>query len=280
MTCISRAISSLEKRTNYRCDDNIAVLLLPRPLQVLIRIPFFRTLFIRLFAPKGMYEYVIARTKFIDAIFAQALANQFLQIVLLGAGFDTRGLRFQGETASTRIFELDAPITQSAKMGQYLKRGLNLPGNVQFMPIDLDQESLPAKLAEIGFRRAERTLFILEGLLMYLQPESVDRIFQIVRESTEKGSEIVFDYVYSSVLRHENLYVGEREILRTVSKAGEQWHFGIEKGEINQFLERYGMRLVEHMDAERLEGMYFKDTVGRIVGRINGTHAIARATRV
>jgi methyltransferase (TIGR00027 family) len=280
MTCMSRAVSSLEKDACYRGDDHIAVLLLPKLFRLLIQIPFFRWLCRRVIAPKGIYEYVIARTKFIDAVFKQALANRFSQILLFGAGFDTRALRFQAEAASARIFELDAPLTQSAKINQYRKRGLCVPDNVRFVPIDFDKQSLPVKLEEAGLRRQGRTLFVLEGLLMYLRPESVDTTFRLIREFAEKGSEIVFDYVYASVLRHENLYYGEEDIAGTVAKAGEQWHFGIEKGQIARFLASYDLGLLDHKDAGGLEEMYFKEATGGIAGRINGTHCIVRAVRV
>ena len=73
----------------------------------------------RVLAPTGVYKYVIARTKYIDAVFKEALAEKFDQILLFGAGFDTRALRFQTEAQHTRIFELDAPFTQQAKLQQY-----------------------------------------------------------------------------------------------------------------------------------------------------------------
>jgi O-methyltransferase involved in polyketide biosynthesis len=94
---------------------------------VLIHIPFVGRLLIKIFAAKGIYEYVSARTKYIDAIFRQALSNQFCQILIFGSGFDTRELRFQKEAHKTKIFELDAQATQKAKLRQYQKRHLIIP---------------------------------------------------------------------------------------------------------------------------------------------------------
>jgi O-methyltransferase involved in polyketide biosynthesis len=70
---------------------------------------------------------------------------------------------------------------------------------------------------------------------------------------------MVFDCVYSSVIRQENLYYGEKEIFRTVDKTGESWIFGIEKGHVNEFLGRYGFRQLMYADAEKLEEIYFTD---------------------
>jgi methyltransferase (TIGR00027 family) len=278
-TCLCRAISSLEKDPCYRSDDRVAPSLLPHFLRLLIHIPFVGRLLLRVFAAKGIYEYVIARTKYIDAVFRQALSDQFSQIVLFGAGFDTRALRFQEEARQTQIFELDAPATQEAKLGQYQKRHLIIPSNVVFVPIDFDRESLPLKLDQAGFKRDERSLFILEGVLEYLQPQSADQVFRTIRDLAGAGSEVLFNYVYASVIRHENMYYGEKGAVEAVAKVGESWHFGINKGEIGQFLSRYGFELRDHRDGRELEETYFKDPAGRIVGRVNGTHCIARAVR-
>lgn len=278
-TCLCRAISSLEKNPCYRCDDRIALSLLPGFMQLLIRIPYTGRLFLRIAAAKGIYEYVIARTKYIDAVFRQSLSDRVSQILIFGAGFDTRALRFQDEARQTRIFELDAAATQDAKIGQYQKRHLSIPPGVVFVSIDFDQESLPLLLERAGFKRDKKSLFILEGVLMYLQPQSVDQTLQTIKEMSPTGSEIVFDSIYASVLRHENLYYGEKSMVASVEKAGEQWHFGIEKGEIVQFLSGYGFELHDHMNNCDLEEVYFKDPSEKTVGRVNGTHCLTRAVR-
>lgn len=279
-TCLSRAISSLEKDPRYKCDDDIALKLLPDHFRMLLRIPSFGRLFMRTMAARGMYEYVIARTKYIDSVFQEALANDFDQVLLFGAGFDTRALRFESISGRTTIFELDVPVTQQAKLGQYQKRGLSIPANVSFVPIDFDRESLPVRLEEAGFVRGRRSLFVLEGLLMYLQPESVAETFRTIRDFAGKESEVVFDYVYASVLRREELYEGERQIVESVAKAGEGWQFGIERGAVEQFLSTYDWRLCDQSDAGRLEQMYFKEESGKIIGQVNGTHCLVRAVKV
>lgn len=279
MTCVSRAASSLETNCRYHSDDHLAVRLLPGFFGILLHIPLFRMFYGHVLAPTGIYEYVIARTKYIDAVFKQALAEQFDQILLFGAGFDTRALRFQTEAQHTRIFELDAPLTQQAKIQQYKKRNLSIPSNVVFMAIDFDKESLPDKLDRAGFHKDQKSLFVLEGLLMYLEPESVQATFQTIQEYAGIGSWIVFDYVQASVLRHENTLYGEAGLMQFVSKAGEQWRFGIEPGELASFVAAYGFKVSDHKGAQELEATYFQDTDDRLVGRVNGTHCIVTAVR-
>lgn len=279
MTCLSRASSALETDSHYKSDDYIAPLLLPGFIKPLLHISLARKLFSRIVAPKGIYEYVIARTKYIDAVFEQALVEQFDQILIFGAGFDTRALRFQGKTQNTQIFELDVPVTQQAKIRQYQKRHLVVPSNITFISIDFDKEPLLMKLDEAGFRKQQRSLFVLEGLLMYLQSESVHATLETIRDYAGKRSWVVFDYVYASVLRNEGIYYGESEIVKTVSSAGEQWHFGIERGMIEQFLTAYELKLINQTDARDLEKAYFSDMDGKVVGKVNSTHCLVTAEK-
>ena len=114
---------------------------------------------------------------------------------------------------------------------------------------------------------------------MYLQPKSVEETFRVIAKFAGKESQAVFDYVHASVLRQEGTCYGERNILKTVAKAGERWYFGIEKEEIERFLEKYGLIVIDHKDAWELEHMYFRDSAGKIVGRINGTHCLVRGEK-
>ena len=279
MTCLSRAASSLERNPHYHSDDHLAVKILPGFIKVLIHIPLFRKIFLRLIAPRGVYEYVIARTKYIDTAFERALADRFDQILLFGAGYDTRALRFQAKSRHTRIFELDTPHTQEAKIKQLRKRDLSIPSNVIFIAIDFEKESLYQKLVTSGFQKDRRNLFVLEGLLMYLDPDSVRETFQTIRDYAGKETRVVFDYIQASVLRQENTLYGETGLIKSVSKTGEYWEFGIEPREIGSFAMAQGFKVSDHKCVQELEATYFQDKDGRLVGRVNGTHCIVTMER-
>ena len=70
---------------------------------------------------------------------------------------------------------------------------------------------------------------------------------------------------------------GEDGIKRLVSDAGEGWRFGIEEGEVEGFLSRFGMKLIGHKNAKELEKDYFTGKDGRAAGRVNGTHCLVTA---
>jgi O-Methyltransferase involved in polyketide biosynthesis len=92
-TCMTRAASFYEKRPQYKSNDYISPKLLPKFFTPVIKVGIFRKFFTNRF-PAGMYEYVIARTKFIDSVFQNAVSSEFDQVLIFGAGFDSRGIRF------------------------------------------------------------------------------------------------------------------------------------------------------------------------------------------
>ncbi|HOQ98641.1 MAG TPA: SAM-dependent methyltransferase [Anaerolineae bacterium] len=149
-----------------------------------------------------------------------------------------------------------------------------------FVPVDFETESLSARLEEAGLRRQQKSLFILEGLLMYLRPGAVEELFRTIQGYAGPGSSVVFDYVRASVLRGEAHGDGEREIVARVTQAHELWHFGLETDDIGDLLAAYGLRLAEHRDATALEEAYFRNPSGKIVGHVNGTHCLVTAEMV
>ncbi len=277
--CICRAASSLEKNSCYKSDDTLALKILPSPIKNLIQIPFYRTLHCRFGIPKGMYEYVIARTKYMDAVYQQAIADKFDQIAILGAGFDTRAIRFPAVDGHAKIYEFDSRHTQQTKLDLYQRQQLPMPPNVAFEAIDFVTESFPERMAAIGFQKDKRCLFLMEGVSMYLEPEAVHHTFLTMTEYMGPHSRIAFDYVYLDVLRHEARHYGETEIMKSVSGVNEAWRFGIEKNHIEQFLSEYGLRLVNHMTAKDMEQVYFKDDQGRTICRVNDTHCLVTAEK-
>jgi methyltransferase (TIGR00027 family) len=277
-TCLSRACASRERDERFRGPDNLAEVFLPLGAKVVLAIPLFRWLFVRKIAPPGIYEYVLARTKLLDEVFLHALRNRFAQIVLLGAGFDTRALRFANENSGSKIFELDISTTQQPKVEILKRKQIELPKELVFVPIDFNKESMANVLGNASYVANKETLFIWEGVTMYLTSEAVDRTLDFVRSSAMEGSIVAFDYVYASVLRRENKLYGEKEIYETVSRAGEGWTFAVEDGAIEDFLTQRGFRLMTHYSPSDLEKRYLTGEDGKRLRRINGTHCIVTAS--
>lgn len=235
---------------------------------------------IRVIFPQGIYEWVIARTKYIDDMFIRASSKGFSQVLLFGAGFDTRSIRFQSELQGAKFFELDAPTTQNAKIEQYRKRGIPVPNSVVFVPINFEKESAADRLQDSGFCKGLKSLVIMEGVLQYLKREAAHATLQIIKDQVGKGSWLIFDYAYESVLRGDGKLYGEDRMTKGIAKFGESWQFGLEEHDVEAFLEKYGFRVLDRKSPKDLEETYFRNENGIVIGRVNGTQSIIMAEKV
>lgn len=274
---MSRASSYMENNPLFKSGDYIAVKLLPGFIKLLLLCKILN-LKGRL-SPKGIYQYVIARTKYLDNVFIESVKKGIDQVVILGAGFDSRAIRLLDKKDSVKVYEIDINTTINAKLKQYKKRKIELPDYDILIPVDFEKEDTRTKLNEYGFNRDKKNLFILEGLIMYLSENTVKEIFNFITDYSSKGSIIVFDYVHASVLRLENKYYGENAIYNRVKKDKEQWIFGIDESEIDNFLMSFNLSLVDNLNSKAMEERYFKDDSGRIVTRVNGTHCLVLAKK-
>jgi methyltransferase (TIGR00027 family) len=279
ITCGYRAASYMETNPRYKSGDWVAGLLLPRPLQLLFKFPPARWLLVRMLGPRGMYEWVIARTRYIDEVFARAASAEFVQVLLLGAGFDSRAIRFQPEMRGLRIFELDAATTQTAKIEQYRKRSIPLPDNLRFLAINLEKENLARKLQEAGFSAGAKTLVLMEGVMQYLAPEAAYAMLEAIMHLAGKGSWLVFDYAHASALRGREAGKDSLQVTSRLAKLGESWQFGLDDQKVGPLLSRYGFRLLDLKNPRALEETYFKGGQGRIAGHVSDTQTIVTAER-
>jgi methyltransferase (TIGR00027 family) len=178
-----------------------------------------------------------------------------------------------------RLFELDAPTTQRMKVEQFRLRAVEIPSNVTFVPINFETELVEEKLVQSGFKRNQRTLVILEGVLQYLNPEAVNATFTTIQNMVCSGSRIIFDHAYAFVVRGEGNVYGQERMIDGVNRFGESWQFGLDETEVKGFVEKYHMNLVDQKSPRELEVLNFKGADGVVRAKINGTQGIAMAVR-
>jgi len=169
----------------------------------------------------------MARTKFFDEIFVQAAKNKTPQIVFLGAGYDTRVIRFQHLAKDSIIYELDAFTTQNEKKILLKKNKVQLPKNVVFVPINFNTDDFKKVLLSHGYFHEKKTLFIWEGVTMYIKPESAKESLSFIKANSGIGSTIAFDYFYDAVIKGTSTSFGVRELSDSATKLGEKFNFGI-----------------------------------------------------
>jgi methyltransferase (TIGR00027 family) len=180
--------------------------------------------------------------------------------VILGAGYDSRAFRFDALKEKVRVFEVDHPDSQSDKKEKVRKIFGSLPDHVVYVPVDFNNEKLDEKLYESGYDKNLKTLFIWEGVTMYLTAEAVDETLSFVVNESGEGSSITFDYIYESVIDGRMKMKEAENVRRKCVKVGEPLTFGIEDGTIMEFLGKRGFGKIKDMNAKSLEDTYFKGT--------------------
>ncbi len=196
----------------------------------------------------GSRGTVAVRTKYIDDVLADALRRGVDQVVILGAGFDSRAYRVAG-IERARVFEVDHPATQAAKTRVVARRLGALPPHVAFVPIDFSTHTLDTVMPGAGFRAGARTFFVWEGVTHYLSAPDVDAVFRYIARSAAAGSRVVFTYIHRAILDGGATFQGADTTLATVRRAGEPYTFGFDPAELPRYLSDRGLRLIEDVDA-------------------------------
>jgi methyltransferase (TIGR00027 family) len=128
-----------------------------------------------------------ARTRFFDDQVLDALRAGVPQVVICGAGYDDRALRFR--SPGVRFFELDHPATQADKAARLRRMGADLAG-VVLAPADFRDDDVAAVLASAGHDASRPTLFLCEGLLIYLESVVIQRLLAGLRSRAAEGSSL------------------------------------------------------------------------------------------
>ena len=203
----------------------------------------------------GAVEFVIVRERYIDDCLQAALSAGLDQVVILGAGFDTRAYRIAG-IETTRVFEVDHPATQAVKLKGLKKVSDPLPAHVTFVPIDFDTQPLGERLLAAGYDERGRTLFIWQGVTYFLTAAGVDSTLAFIAHHSGPGSAVIFDYLFNETLRDTQHGYG-KALRRSARLSGEAYMFGIDQGQVEPFLAQRGFAQVCDMTLEELKQRYF-----------------------
>jgi len=144
-------------------------------------------------ATRSMRRFIAARSRFAEDRLAEAVARGVRQYVVLGAGLDTFAHRNPFADRGLRVFEVDHPATQSWKRRRIAEAGLEVPASLTFAPIDFEQRTLTAGLAQAGFDAAAPAFFAWLGVVVYLTREAVTETLRFIA-ALPLGSAVAFDY--------------------------------------------------------------------------------------
>lgn len=225
----------------------------------------------------GRNNSIVARVRFFDDFVKKSIDEGIEQLVILGAGYDSRAYRIEG-LEKIKTFEVDHPATQNIKMEKIKMIFGSLPGHIVYVPCDLETEDFGQRLIDMGYNRHAKTLFLMEGVLMYLQPKVVDEVLSFIVKSSGKNSSILFDYFPQSTVDGNSKFEAGRNIRNQVSQLGEPFKFGIKEGTVETFLTQRGFSQVCNVTSEDYKEAYFRGVnKNRIVDSLKSfVHAVVQ----
>jgi methyltransferase (TIGR00027 family) len=206
----------------------------------------------------GAANSLMARTRYIDDYLKQRIDDGIEQLVILGAGYDSRAYRFDELKAKVSVFEVDHPNTQRVKIQKVKKIFGSLPSHMAYVGLDLDERKLGEGLLESGYDKVKKTLFIWEGVTVYLTPEAIDETLAFVAQNSGKGSSIIFDYAFQSANDAASKNGDAKKWREAYERRGEVPKFAVKDDGIEEFLSQRGFYRVESVSMESLKRTYFK----------------------
>ncbi|MEP6875847.1 MAG: SAM-dependent methyltransferase [Burkholderiales bacterium] len=266
--CMLRAIGAQHPDPKLRNADTLASRFCPLPAEFATYEAARAAINLNPQQSAGFF-YVNARTLHIDAMLLRAAREGTTQVVVLGAGFDSRAYRFAASQPQLHFFEVDLPDTLAAKKQRVIAALGALPPQVRYAAIDFDHQTLQDVLPPAGYDARLRTLFILEGVSMYISAQGTASTLQFIARHAAPGSRLVFDYALRRAIEgpREGLF-GMTETFDALRARGEPMVTGWTQAEAASFVGANGLVLTDDLGSDQLTQRYLIGTDGQPDGRM------------
>jgi methyltransferase (TIGR00027 family) len=195
-------------------------------------------------------DLVRIRTKYLDDTLEQQLRSRFRQVVILGAGLDTRAVR--KHSAGVTYFEIDEAATLKVKQACYEEQGFDV--NVKFIPGNYVTDGMIELLTRNGFDPNLPTYFIWEGNTMYLPLYSTKQILEEIRNHVTRFR-VSFDYMAESVISRTTGDAGITRLVESFANMGAPWLSGIR--DVRSLAHELRLNLIENVRTSELYQAYW-----------------------
>ncbi|HSD90006.1 MAG TPA: SAM-dependent methyltransferase [Kofleriaceae bacterium] len=196
-----------------------------------------------------MELWLALRVAYLDRLVGMAVDRLSIrQIVILGAGYDTRAARLP--RAGTTFFEVDHPATQAAKR-ERLEKLDNYPIDAaRYVTCNFEREDPIERLVANGFSTAEPALIIWEGVVPYLTEGAIRATASRLASGLDPRSLVAFDFVGKKLAAGQNLNAQDMATREYVGDLGEPIRYGSD--DILPLLAECGFRWVRSLDFNEL----------------------------
>ena len=250
LTAAARALGSREPDASVRNPDWVADRLIgPVELALISDHPISKALdrdFQEAMNDPDVFGFtwlMLVRTRFIDERMERAIRDGATQLVILGAGFDTRGHRFAELLKDVAVIEIDYGVTQEYKRRRVEAALGGGPPNVVYAPIDFTREDLGEVLHRAGFASERKTYFICEGVSMYVPEDGMKETLRAIATESTPGSALLLEYLNRGGLEVATKYPSG--MIKNATDWGEPFVFGVPDGQDREFFLEAGLELGE-----------------------------------
>lgn len=200
----------------------------------------------------------VLRSRHAEDCLAEAVKRGFRQYVVLGAGLDTFAYRQPDWAKNIRIVEVDQPASQSFKMECLTNRGVSIPSNLHFQPVDFQTEVLSEELAATPLVASEPIFVSWLGVTQYLTPEAVETTLHAVA-LWPGGSEIVLEHIESDWTSLDAVArKAMEEAAARAASGGEPWLSRFSPEAMSSLLRKSGFSEIRHFSIEDATQRYFR----------------------
>jgi methyltransferase (TIGR00027 family) len=206
---------------------------------------------------RPLHGQILARSRYAEDQLDNAISAGMRQYVLIGAGLDSFALRRQDLIPSLKVYELDHPATQMMKRKRLNRLRIPVPPNLEFVPVDLERETIAEGLAKSSHSPTSRTFFSWLGTTLYLSRETVLSTLRSVATYATPGSELVFDYRISDELLSANAKKTREKIRKFTARRGEPLKSTFDPSALLEEASRLGFEVAEHLSPEEQWTRYF-----------------------
>ena len=187
----------------------------------------------------GQFEAIAHRKAFFERQVREGIDSGAAQVLVLGAGYDTLCWRLAPQFPAVSFFEIDHPATARLKAKGLFAMGC--PDNLCLLAEDLAEKQLVDVLTEHRLWDTNApTVILAEGLVMYLLPEAVYKLFSQSAELVAQGSRIAFSYIPTGSDGRPDAGRWTGLMLWLQKAIGEPWLWSIRPEQLDAYLHAVG----------------------------------------
>ena len=212
-------------------------------------------------AASGDQPAIAIRTAFMDLKIQAALNAGVRQFAFLAAGMDSRAYRMSFHH-DTKIFELDRKEVFSYKLEKLGNTKPNCELNTIAVDLVDPNDDWIKKIIAAGFKTHDPTLWLVEGLLMYLKESQVINLLNQINQLATTNDFMLFDILTRSLI--EAPYMQNQ--LKFLESIGAPWYFGVNEPE--EFMKKFGWNSVATQAGEFAPSRWPFPTIPRDVPNV------------